>query len=193
MELIDISKEFFSAKLYDGDPEPKIRQLSSVPNGDCNLSFIEACLHTSTHVDAPFHYFNDGMDVSQIPLSSFIGDCYVADIGQPPLTGSEIGRYIPFDCERILLKSSSGNSFLHPSAASELGLNNMVLVGTDSVSIGGGLFDDEVHKALLTYNVAILENLELSHVLPGRYFLFAPPVKIGGADGAPCRAVLLKH
>jgi arylformamidase len=39
--------------------------------------------------------------------------------------------------------------------------------------------------------VSILENLELSGVKPGRYFLLAQPVKIGGVDGAPVRAVLL--
>ena len=57
--------------------------------------------------------------------------------------------------------------------------------------IGTAGAQQETHVAFLRENVAILENLELEHVKPGRYFLAAQPLKIGGAEAAPVRAVLL--
>ena len=37
----------------------------------------------------------------------------------------------------------------------------------------------------------MLEGLDLSEVAPGDYYLFAAPVKLGGLEGAPVRAVLI--
>lgn len=37
----------------------------------------------------------------------------------------------------------------------------------------------------------MLEGLDLSEVTPGNYYLFAAPVKLGGLEGAPVRAVLI--
>ena len=39
----------------------------------------------------------------------------------------------------------------------------------------------------------LLEGLDLSKAAPGTYFLFAAPLKIAGADGAPVRAILLER
>jgi arylformamidase len=47
-----------------------------------------------------------------------------------------------------------------------------------------------VHHALFNGGAYILENLDLSHVAAGSYDLMAAPVKYGGLDAAPVRAVL---
>ena len=41
--------------------------------------------------------------------------------------------------------------------------------------------------------VALLENLDLSAVEPGIYYLIAAPLKIAGAEAAPVRALLLER
>ena len=51
--------------------------------------------------------------------------------------------------------------------------------------------DRTAHRALLSYGIAVLENLDLSHAPDGRYRLFAAPLKIAGGEAAPCRALLL--
>jgi arylformamidase len=38
-----------------------------------------------------------------------------------------------------------------------------------------------------------VENLDLHHVAPGLYELYAAPLKIAGSDGAPLRAVLIQR
>ena len=65
------------------------------------------------------------------------------------------------------------------------------LIGTDRQSIGSYSDELSVHVALLGYGVAVLENLDLRDVPDGRYTLYAAPLKISGAEGAPCRAILV--
>ena len=66
-----------------------------------------------------------------------------------------------------------------------------MLIGTNKQSIGSYSDELSVHVALLGYGVAVLENLELRNVPDGRYLLYAAPLKISGAEGAPCRAILV--
>ena len=48
-----------------------------------------------------------------------------------------------------------------------------------------------VHLALLSSEVILLEGIRLSEVSEGVYLLNAAPLNLAGADGAPCRAVLI--
>ena len=49
----------------------------------------------------------------------------------------------------------------------------------------------EVHKKLLGAGTVLLEGIRLGEVPEGAYFLYAAPINLGGAEGAPCRAVLI--
>ena len=51
----------------------------------------------------------------------------------------------------------------------------------------------EVHKILLGAEIALLEGIVLKDIPEGRYFLSAAPLNLAGADGAPCRAYLMKE
>ena len=68
---------------------------------------------------------------------------------------------------------------------------NAAMKAQASDSFGGSEDQTSPHRALLGDGVAVLENLNLNNVKPGRYFLIAPPVKIAGVDAAPVRAVLI--
>ena len=60
------------------------------------------------------------------------------------------------------------------------------------ISIGIEGADTQIHKELLSNGILILEGLNLEKVPDGRYVLVCEPIKISGADAAPCRAILLK-
>ncbi|MDQ3023479.1 MAG: hypothetical protein M3R04_03685, partial [bacterium] len=47
-----------------------------------------------------------------------------------------------------------------------------------------------VHQTVLPAGVLLLENLDLREAAAGVYQLICPPIKITGAEGAPCRALL---
>ncbi len=36
--------------------------------------------HGGTHIDAPIHFFENGLTVDQIPLSQLMGDCVCVDV-----------------------------------------------------------------------------------------------------------------
>lgn len=90
--------------------------------------------------------------------------------------------------QRILMRSH-GKSALTESAAYEISSRGTRLIGTGALSIAAGGNDDQrkIHRAILGGGTAILEGLNMEKAEPGRYFLFAPPVKIEGVDGATPR------
>lgn len=190
MDFIDISKNIFEADVYPGDPVPVAEKLSRMELGDeCNLTAMYACLHNGTHCDAPLHFIEDGLSIKDLDLSVFMGPCTVIEAGSV-ITGEVIDKYLPKGCERVLFKTQSG--FIHESAAGELALRGVKLVGIDSCSIDPqGDFEPLAHRVMLGAGIAVLEGLNLSQAQPGEYFLIAPPVNTGELEAAPVRAVLV--
>lgn len=113
MKLIDISADLLTAPVYPGDPEPRLHVVSRIANGDeCNLSALYACLHAGTHADAPMHFVDGGLSISEMPLDCYIGPCTVVEIGPGPVTGEQIDALVKPGCERVLFKSGGGAYFL---------------------------------------------------------------------------------
>ncbi|MBR5424419.1 MAG: cyclase family protein [Clostridia bacterium] len=189
-KLIDISKDLRTAPVYPGDPKPGVSVFSSIAAGDaCNMALLTTTLHAGTHADAPLHFLRTGADIASLPLDPFIGECTVFEPEERVLTGQYVDQCFP-RVERLLLKSR-GKSYFDRTGAEEAAYLGIKLIGTDGMSVGCETDEIGPHRALLDEGVAILENLDLTDVAPGRYFLLAQPVKIAGMDGAPVRAVLL--
>lgn len=191
MQIIDISKDITCCELYPGDPPVRLETVQTIADGcDCNLSAIYTGLHNGTHADAPLHFLDGGDSIEKADLRVFFGECHVIEVPPGAISGEYVNRFFPEKAERILVKSG-GKAWFLESAAEELAFSGVRLIGTDALSVGTSGAQKETHTAFLRENVAILENLELEHVRPGRYFLAAQPLKIGGAEAAPVRAVLL--
>ena len=192
MRVIDISQELLSAKVYEGDPPPKTKRLLSMDEGALyNLSALSMCLHNGTHIDAPRHFIKDGKTVDEIPLSTLVGVCYVAE-HKGNVTASDAieilkNAQLANAAERILLK---GNLTVTEEAAKEFAQAGILLLGNESQSIGPEDAPMAVHLALLTKGVILLEGIVLTDAKEGRYLLNAAPLKINGAEGSPCRAWL---
>jgi arylformamidase len=89
---------------------------------------------------------------------------------------------------RILL---SGGCIVTEEAAEVFVRRGVRLIGVDSQSVGPAHAPMAVHKILLSAEVVLLEGLVLAHVSDGVYTLCAVPLKLGGCEGAPCRAILM--
>ena len=188
--LYDISADMLKAKVYPGDPQPRLARVQTIDkDSDCNLSALFCCLHNGTHADAPLHFMDQGDSIDRLALEHFIGECYVLSVPPGPITGDYVERKFPVKYRRLLIKGN-GHAYFHESGAAVLAERNMLLVGTDSNSVGISGSQARVHRAFLRENIAILEGLVLSEVPDGEYFLMAQPVKIGGEEAAPVRAVL---
>ena len=193
--IYDISQEVFSCAVYPGDPAPQRSQLQSIESGDiCNLSAISMCTHNGTHVDAPFHFYADGKTIDQMDLSSFVGPAFVI---------RQSGELSVSDAEEILHLASkvgaahriliAGNAVITENAAKVFTTAGILLVGTESQSVGPMDAPKAVHDILLGAEIVLLEGIRLDGIRQGRYFLCAAPLKLGGCDGAPCRAILIEE
>ena len=192
MTIYDISQEVFSCAVYPGDPVPERQILSSTAAGDLyNLTAFSMCAHNGTHIDAPFHFLEDGKAVEQLPLDVFVGDCYVAR-HEGDVT-AEAARAIvekAGGAERLLI---AGNATVTAEAADVFAGTNLRLLGNEGQTIGPESAPMQVHLILLRRGIALLEGIVLSNVPEGRYFLSAAPLNLAGADGAPCRAFLIRE
>ena len=189
-KVIDISRDLNTGVVYPGDPVPSFSAFSSIAAGDaCNMALMTTALHAGTHADAPLHFIRTGKDIASLPLEPFIGECTVLETAETVLTGQYVNENFP-RVERLLIKSG-GKAYFDRTGAEEAAYMGIRLIGMDGMSVGCPADQTGPHRALLGEEVAVLENLDLSGVKPGRYFLLAQPVKIGGMDASPVRAVLL--
>lgn len=191
MKIYDISQEVFSCAVYPGDPKPTCQNLSNMEKGDLyNLTAFSMCAHNGTHIDAPFHFLPQGKTVDKLDLHSFVGDCYVARCSGD-LTAADATAILKkaFGVQRLLL---AGNTTVTVQAAEVFAQAGLCLLGNESQTVGPENAPMQVHKILLSANVALLEGIVLKDIPEGVYFLSAAPLNLAGADGAPCRAYLIE-
>jgi len=188
MNIYDISQELFSGRIFPGDSTPTLTKIRSIEAGDSyNLTDLQMCVHNATHIDAPAHFLPKGKTIEQIELSRCIGPASVIEF-EGIITANIIREKIVNTEKRILFK---GSGILTPDAATELNKLGIILVGTESQTVGNEENLAAIHLELLKKEVVILEGLVLKDVPAGSYFLFAAPLKLGGVEGAPCRAILI--
>ena len=195
MKIHDISQEVFGCQVYPGDPAPEKKVLNSMEEGDSyNLSAFSMCAHNGTHIDAPFHFIRDGKTVDSIDLDAFVGMAYVAE-HQGIVSGDDAAQILkkakeqdPNAAKRILIK---GNAEVSPEAAKVFASSDILLLGNESQTVGPEDAPMEVHLILLGAGVILLEGVRLKDVSEGVYLLNAAPLNLSGADGSPCRAVLI--
>lgn len=195
MKIYDISQEVFSCKVFPGDPAPERQVMLRIPDGAvCNLTAFRMCAHNGTHVDAPYHFLDGGKTVDQVDLKRFIGRAWVTEH-----TG-EIGAE---DARRILAKAGDldreaakrilvkGPAVVTEAAADVFAEAGILLFGNESQTVGPEDAPMNVHLKMLGAEIVLLEGIRLDGVKEGVYLLNAAPLNLGGADGAPCRAVLM--
>ena len=195
MKIYDISQEVFGCRVFPGDPSPGKTVLSSMEKGDLyNLTEFSMCAHNGTHVDAPFHFIKDGKTVDAIALESFVGMAYVAEhsgvvSGEDALSILKKAKERNAEAaKRILIK---GDAEVSAEAAKVFAASGILLLGNESQTVGPESAPMAVHQILLSAGVVLLEGIRLAEIPEDVYFLNAAPLNLSGADGSPCRAILI--
>jgi len=203
MKIYDITRTITPEMApWPGDTPYSHRWVMRMEDGDAvNVSTLNMSAHTGTHADSPYHYSEAGMKLSEMPLDIHIGPATVIEIGTRGEISPEYFDDVALaDIERLLIKTPASQrpndvwwdefAYLSPAAAQLLGEHGLRLFGTDSPSVDA--VDSktmDAHRMLHRYDVAILENLQLTGVPPGQYELIALPLK-APVDGSPVRAIL---
>lgn len=217
-QFMDIIKLIEKAKLYDisvglsnktpvfpAQPKFQLDYIKEIEKGDrVNLSKFLMSSHTGTHIDAPFHFINDGNKIDKVKLKSVIGYAKVFKINASKIDLNELKNLNIVKNDIILFKTSNSELwgkedfvykyvFITPKAAEYLANKGIRAVGVDyMIPELFGDFERPVHYILLGKDIVIIEGLDLTNVTEGNYLLICLPLKILGNDGAPARAVLLE-
>lgn len=213
MDIYDISLPITeSLPVWPGDPPVAIHQIFKIENGDSsNVSQIQMCVHTGTHIDAPNHFLNEGKTIDQLELDKLIGETLVMALDESVRTisaevlANHLQSKLLKQTRKVLFKTKN-SSYWHThqgifqedyvgidtSGAEYLSKLDLDLIGVDYLSIAAYNDPDMPHQVLLQKEIILLEGIDLSEVPEGMYTLYCLPLLIAGCEGAPARAILVK-
>jgi kynurenine formamidase len=198
---------------FPGDPRLQITVLdstampSSAGERHLNCSHLAMSLHCGTHMDAPFHFFQDGATIDRVLLDRCLGPAVLVrlpwNVEGLVIEPRHLARYESQlrATGRVVFNTAwhhrwgADNYFAeHPlitGAAAQLLVEwGIVLVGVDTPSVDRPPF--EAHLALLGAGGLIVENLtNLDAIHADVFELIATPLKIAGRDGSPVRALAI--
>ncbi len=214
--IYDLSQPVFTncPQYPDENPRPaQVRLFYMLAVQGVNKEIVEISTHTGTHCDAPFHFFENGKTIDEVPLDTYVGPATILDL-RSKTPGSAIERA---DVERfadriaegdiVLLNTGWGHKrantaefltkyvYLGGEAAQYLVDRGVKGVGIDAVSLGGYKDPSKAvpaHKVMLGNGKFIVEELYFpDEVMDERKRLFvAAPVKLQGTSGGWTRAML---
>ncbi len=208
-EVFDVSVTLGGGSVdYPGDTPYARKSLCEIGR-DCpySLSSLTMSAHSGTHIDAPSHFIEKGKTIDEYEAGDFMLPALVVDArGKSAVTPETLADVTVPPGWALLFKTDNSESglcrggvfsenyaFISPAAARACVAKRAALVGLDYLTIEEhGREDFESHRTLLSAGVLILEGLDLSGVSPGEYSLICPPLKLGGAEAAPVRAVLIR-
>jgi arylformamidase len=198
--------------VWPGDPKVKLERVRKIEDGaNSNVSEVAMSVHTGTHMDAPVHFLPGEKSIDTLPLDVLIGPAQVVQLPEScDLINSDVLAKADLDngVERVLFKTRNSSFWLNHDQAmvfqtgfvgiSKDGAEFLVkhgvrLVGIDYLSISPYKNSRPTHEVLLKANMVILEGANLADVPAGHYQLICLPLKLGGSDGSPARAVLIKE
>ncbi|HYH10278.1 MAG TPA: cyclase family protein [Thermoanaerobaculia bacterium] len=213
MQLLDLSHPIEHGMLtYPGLPGPLIADhLSRAASreryrgeAEFHIGRIEMVANTGTYIDAPFHRFEDGPDIGQLPLARIAGLRGVLvhlPAGERALAAEAVEGLDLRDCALLVhtgwsrhwrseAYAQADHPYVSRAAAEVLAASGVVLVGVDSVNI-----DDmsdasrPAHTLLLRQGIPIVEHLTNLDALTNQAFtFFAVPAPVRGMGTFPVRA-----
>lgn len=207
MKIIDLTHSIDAAtSLFPGTPKPVITKVNEIStDGFAQLSF-QMYGHTGTHIDSPAHIIPDGRCIDDFGIESFQGSGVLIDVSDGPqiipmekllpygdklLEADFALLYTGWDAywgkkgylSNFPVLTEESTSFLCSFRLKGIGLDALSVDGTDSRELLN-------HNIILRKNILIIENLCHLGALTGQNFtFFAFPIKVGGADGLPVRAI----
>lgn len=204
VKRIDISQTLEKGMLRYGSIEDfSFQWLRQHEKGDgLAQSRFEMNSHLGTHIDAPLHFVEGGRTVDAIPLDTLCGPAQVLDGRGRAYINLDFLKEIDIHSPRLLFLTDNSRKlqsmgpdfdyvYFSPEACRYMVEQGVLLLGTDYFNVDRrGDKSRAAHRPLLNAGVVILEGLQLAEVSPGDYTLYCLPLKMGGLEGAPCRAIL---
>ena len=208
--LIDLSHPLVHGQPnFPFDPKISVVPHHTIAVMDYNMTQISMATHQGTHLDAPFHFYDEGTTVDQMPLDQFYGPATLVDLspGGALDAGTEL-TVAMFEAHadafqpgaRVIFRTGWDRHFgtydffsnfptVTPDAARWIASRRIAMIGMDTPTPSADWLD--VHRTWLDAEVEILivESLTNLAALPTHFTFIGFPLKIAGRDGSPIRAV----
>ncbi len=207
-----------SSPMYGGRPGFQSNTASSISNGDsANTKQWEFPNHLGTHVDFPYHFFNDGQTLEDFPLDYWVfsdesiqvleiyndEQHYLIDPDMiSPQKFNDRARLVllktgcyRFRGQQRYWKYNPGIS-LKCSQWIKKNFPALTMIGIDTISVSSYQHRPEgrkVHKLLLNpdHPVLLIEDMNLEKITTNSYFnqLWIVPLMVKNMDGCPCTVI----
>ena len=206
MELIDLSHPMeHGQQTFPMDPK-----LSIVPHGDTttlkyNITQIVMSSHQGTHLDAMYHFIDDGKTLDQMPLDWFYGLTHLLRIpknAKDEITEDDFKPYEHLLTEgaKIIYETGWHKNFgadnfftefptLTLDTSKYLASKKIRMLGMDTPTPSYDWY--EVHHVLLGEEIVIVEALANLDQAPDEFTFMGFPLNFKGRDGSPIRAVAM--
>ena len=204
MKLIDLSHPLIHGQqTFPMDPKLSIVVHCTTKTLKYNITQVSMGTHQGTHLDAMYHFIDDGKTLDQMPLDWFYGPTRVLRI--PKNAGEEITMedFLPFEeylvpGAKIIYETSWHRNFgaenfftefpsLTLDAARYLVSKQIQMLGMDTPTPGNDWY--EIHHILLGEEITIVESLANLDQVPDEFTFIGFPLNFKGRDGSPIRAV----
>jgi kynurenine formamidase len=211
-KCIDLSHPLEHGQLnFPFDPKISVIVHHTIASIGYNMTQISMATHQGTHLDAPFHFYDGGKTIDQMPLASFFGPAHIVDLAPgthlaaktlitPEMLEPHAAKFRPG--AKIIYRTGWDRMFGRPEffsdfpdltldAARWIASRRIGLLGMDTPTPGTAW--KEVHLALLApgVEIVIVEGLTNLDRVPESFTLAAFPLNIKGRDGSPIRAVAI--
>jgi kynurenine formamidase len=200
--------------VYPGDPVPRFEVHSRIEGQGFNLLEIHLGSQSGTHVDAPYHFEEQGLRIDEVPVDRFVGPGVVVDATGLPARGEITWEHVAPVADRIepgvivLLRTGWSahygheEYFEHPYLTADA-CRRMLELGARSFCIDAINIDETpddehpgvgfpCHHLISRADGVIGENFRLDRLPDGEFLVACTPVRLTGADGAPVRAVAIE-
>jgi kynurenine formamidase len=214
--IVDLSRRVDDAtQVYPGDPEVRLEPATTLAAHGVNVLRVHIGSHSGTHVDAPYHFVEEGARIDALDPRLFVGPALILDVrGKGPrerVTADDLRPYKDRLSGGLIAVVRTGweehygtpRYYDHPFL--DLGAARLLLdAGVKTVAIDALSVDETLlagphpdgypaHHAILGAGGVIAENLtNLGDIDFPEPFLSLLPVMLGGSDGAPVRAVAME-
>jgi len=210
--LVDLSQPLEHGQPnFPSDPKISVTTHQKVSVLGYNMAQISMGTHQGTHLDAPFHFIEDGKTIDQMRLEQFYGDAFLIDFA--PGSHLEAGTTLsvkmfePFEhmfrpgakilyrtgWDRFCCREEYFSEFpsLELEAAEWIAQRKIGLLGMDTPTPSKEWL--KCHHILLGHGteIVIVEGLCNLNKLPLQFTFIGFPLNIKGRDGSPVRAVAL--
>lgn len=169
--------------------------------------------HSGTHLDAPFHFFEDGKTIDEVPLETTFGPAVLIDVSDRDMQIAITAEMLQKQLDKtntevkqgdiVLIRGWSGEwngpgfhhvAGLEISAAKWLVAKKVKSIGFDLANADTGSdMGRPSHMEILGKEIGIMENLaNLDKLSKTRFFFMGIPLTIKGLSGSPIRAVAVE-